>query len=68
MTPTEQECGNPVVALNYNNIDQSYELTMDWAKSFAITNREFIFLVTYAVISGLWVASSTLIICKCQYM
>ncbi|XP_023176045.2 uncharacterized protein LOC111602928 [Drosophila hydei] len=58
----QQECGNPVVALNYNNIDQSYELTMDWAKSFAITNREFIFLVTYAVISGLWVASSTLII------
>lgn len=35
---------------------------MDWSKSYEVTHREFIFMVTYAVVSGLWVASSVLII------
>ncbi|XP_017071647.1 uncharacterized protein LOC108108203 [Drosophila eugracilis] len=54
----EEECGDPVLKVNDNQID----LTMDWTISYAITNREFIFMITYAVISGLWVATSTLVI------
>ncbi|XP_016991709.1 uncharacterized protein LOC108053527 [Drosophila rhopaloa] len=55
---TEQECGDPVLKVNQIQVD----LNMDWAKSFAITNREFIFMITYAVVSGLWVATSVLVI------
>lgn len=64
MSPTEQECGPPVIELSYNGIEGSYPLTMDWQQSLVTKNREFIFMVTYAVVSGLWVAASALIIRK----
>ncbi|KAM8709194.1 hypothetical protein ACLKA7_016066 [Drosophila subpalustris] len=53
-----KDCGPPSVEISENSI----ELNMDWDKSFAVTHREYIFMITYAVISGLWVAASCLII------
>ncbi|XP_017127837.1 uncharacterized protein LOC108146365 [Drosophila elegans] len=55
---TEKECGDPVLKVNDVHVD----LSIDWKKSYAVTNREFIFMITYAVVSGLWVATSVLII------
>ncbi|KAH8302880.1 hypothetical protein KR044_011567 [Drosophila immigrans] len=54
----DKSCGNPELEI----AGSTFELSMDWNKSFAITNREYIFMIVYAVISGLWVASSLLII------
>ncbi|KAH8405289.1 hypothetical protein KR222_001977 [Zaprionus bogoriensis] len=55
---SQEDCGLP--ELEYS--DHTYTLQMDWNKSFAVTNREYIFMIVYAVVSGLWVASSVLII------
>ncbi|XP_016966676.1 uncharacterized protein LOC108035521 [Drosophila biarmipes] len=55
---SQEQCGDPVLKIS----DQEVDLTIDWSKSFAITNREFIFMITYAVVSGLWVATSVLVI------
>lgn len=67
MSSTEEECGPPIIELSYNGVQGSYPLTMDWHQSYETKNREFIFMVTYAVVSGLWVAASALIIRKwCQ--
>ncbi|XP_034481421.1 uncharacterized protein LOC117787084 [Drosophila innubila] len=58
----DEECGSPTMQVQVQGQDQSIELSMDWDKSFAVTHREYIFMITYAVVSGLWVASSFLII------
>ncbi|XP_017058072.1 uncharacterized protein LOC108099207 [Drosophila ficusphila] len=55
---SQQECGDPVLKIGNDQVD----LTIDWAKSETLTHREFIFMVTYAVVSGLWVATSVLVI------
>lgn len=55
---TEQSCSDPVLQWS----GSSYELKVDWDKSFEITNREYIFMIVYAAVSGLWVATSVLII------
>ncbi|EDW78836.1 uncharacterized protein Dwil_GK12662 [Drosophila willistoni] len=55
---SDKSCGDPIVSLE----GQSATLSMDWEKSDKITHREFIFFVTYAVISGLWLVTSLLII------
>lgn len=55
---TEEECGEPVLKV----ADEQFSLNIDWQTSYAITNREFIFMITYAVISGVWVATSVLVI------
>ncbi|EDX08969.1 uncharacterized protein LOC6736514 [Drosophila simulans] len=54
----QEECGEPVLKV----ADEEFPLNIDWKTSYAITNREFIFMITYAVISGLWVATSVLVI------
>ncbi|XP_062128960.1 uncharacterized protein LOC133840851 [Drosophila sulfurigaster albostrigata] len=54
----DEDCGQPELEFS----GYTFELTMDWTKSFAVTNREYIFMIVYAVISGLWIASSCLII------
>ncbi|KAH8296717.1 hypothetical protein KR054_010216, partial [Drosophila jambulina] len=54
----EKECGTPALVVQ----GQDFQLSIDWNKSFTITNREYIFMITYAVVSGLWVATSVLII------
>ncbi|XP_017011715.2 uncharacterized protein [Drosophila takahashii] len=54
----QQDCGDPVLKIDKVEVD----LNIDWGKSSAITDREFIFMITYAVISGLWVATSVLVI------
>ncbi|EDW17732.1 uncharacterized protein LOC6581528 [Drosophila mojavensis] len=58
----QEECGPPIIELSYDGVQGSYPLTMDWHQSYETKNREFIFMVTYAVVSGLWVAASALII------
>lgn len=55
---SEKECGDPSLIVS----DQVLVLTMDWDKSYEITHREYIFMISYAVVSGLWIASSVLII------
>lgn len=55
---TEQSCSEPVLQWS----GQTYPLEMDWQKSFEVTNREYIFMIVYAAVSGLWVATSVLII------
>ncbi|XP_064539795.1 uncharacterized protein LOC135429431 [Drosophila montana] len=54
----QEDCGSPAIDFQ----GSTFDLTMDWSKSYEVTHREFIFMVTYAVVSGLWVASSVLII------
>ncbi|EDV96688.1 uncharacterized protein LOC6558809 [Drosophila grimshawi] len=54
----EERCGDPTIEMR----DTTYQLEMDWSKSFEVTNREYIFMICYAAVSGLWIASSTLII------
>ncbi|XP_022232865.1 uncharacterized protein LOC111081182 [Drosophila obscura] len=55
---SEQECGDPDIMMN----GQHTTLDMDWEKSYDVTHREYIFMITYAVVSGLWIATSLLII------
>ncbi|XP_001354285.4 uncharacterized protein LOC6599502 [Drosophila persimilis] len=55
---SEKECGSPEIMMN----GQKATLEMDWEKSYAVTHREYIFMITYAVVSGLWIATSLLII------
>ncbi|EDV50327.1 uncharacterized protein LOC6546135 [Drosophila erecta] len=55
---TQEQCGEPVLKIS----EEQVPLAIDWEKSYAITHREFIFMITYAVVSGLWVATSVLVI------
>lgn len=55
---TGEACQNPTLQWS----GATYELEIDWEKSFEITNREYIFMIVYAAVSGLWIASSLLII------
>ncbi|ALC43354.1 CG1246 [Drosophila busckii] len=54
----DKECGDPKLNIQGNTI----ELQMNWDKSYEITHREYIFMMTYAVVSGCWIASSVFII------
>ncbi|XP_030372472.1 uncharacterized protein LOC115622611 [Scaptodrosophila lebanonensis] len=54
----DESCGDPTVTYG----EYVISLPMDWPKSFAITNREFIFMITYAAVSGLWVVTSFLVL------
>ncbi|XP_017096400.2 uncharacterized protein [Drosophila bipectinata] len=56
---TQKDCSPPSLIVN----DHDYSLTItNWDKSYEIVNREYIFMITYAVVSGLWIATSVLII------
>ncbi|SPP87155.1 uncharacterized protein LOC117589120 [Drosophila guanche] len=55
---SEKECGDPEIMIN----SQKITLEMDWPKSYQVTHREYIFMITYAVVSGVWIATSLLII------
>ncbi|CAD7004914.1 unnamed protein product [Ceratitis capitata] len=56
----KESCGNPKVTAQ--DLPNEIVVDMNWSKSFAITNRTFIFLITYAAVSALWIATSVLVL------
>ncbi|XP_053955563.1 uncharacterized protein LOC128861450 [Anastrepha ludens] len=55
-----ESCGNPNVTVS--GLSEEIEIQMVWSKSFAITNRLYIFLITYAAVSALWIVTSLLVL------
>lgn len=55
-----ENCGNPKVSAT--GLSNEVVIEMIWSKSFAITNRTYIFLITYAVVSALWIVTSLLVL------
>ncbi|XP_069966966.1 uncharacterized protein [Bactrocera oleae] len=53
-------CGNPKVSAP--GLSNEVVIEMVWSKSFAITNRTYIFLITYAAVSALWIVTSLLVL------
>ena len=56
----DEKCGNPVVEIR--QIDKKYTLDVNWAKSFKITHRLNILLITYVVVSTLWIITSLMVL------
>lgn len=56
-----EDCGNPAITVNVVQ-ETTSTLTVNWSDSQAVTNRTFIILICYTVISALWVFSSLLVI------
>lgn len=57
-----EHCGNPKVSAP--GLSNEVVIEMLWSKSFAITNRTYIFLITYAAVSALWIVTSLLVLGK----
>ncbi|XP_036338378.1 uncharacterized protein LOC118748150 [Rhagoletis pomonella] len=55
-----ESCGNPKITAS--SLSQEIEIQMNWSKSFDITNRTYIFLITYAAVSALWIVTSLLVL------
>uniref|UniRef100_A0A0K8VHR0 Uncharacterized protein n=2 Tax=Bactrocera latifrons TaxID=174628 RepID=A0A0K8VHR0_BACLA len=55
-----ETCGNPKVSAPA--LPSEIVIEMVWSKSFEITNRTYIFLITYAAVSALWIVTSLLVL------
>uniref|UniRef100_A0A1L8EIE5 Uncharacterized protein n=2 Tax=Haematobia irritans TaxID=7368 RepID=A0A1L8EIE5_HAEIR len=55
-----EDCGDPAVTIS--GIEQSSVIFVNWGDSDNVTNREYIFMIVYAVISGLWIITSLLVL------
>ncbi|XP_055911521.1 uncharacterized protein LOC129945691 [Eupeodes corollae] len=57
---SSEECGEPT--LHIPEANQDLKLTIDFKKANVLSDREYIFFISYAVISALWVITSLLVL------